>query len=56
MYSVLNQRRNKLLHAQNEKTNSNIEFLKPYPVVASDAVLEICTAVVSAVLSLDEHL
>jgi hypothetical protein len=34
----------------------NIKFLKPYPVVAADALLEIDTAVISAVLSLDEHL
>jgi hypothetical protein len=44
------------LHAQNDETNGNIEFLKPYPVVAADALLQIGTAVISAVLSLDEHL
>jgi hypothetical protein len=36
--------------------NGNIEFLQPYPVVASDALLEICTAVIWDILSLDEHL
>jgi hypothetical protein len=30
--------------------------LQPYPVVAADALLEIGTAVISAVFSLDEHL
>jgi hypothetical protein len=30
--------------------------LQPYPVVAADALLEIGTAVIPAVLSLDEHL
>jgi hypothetical protein len=30
--------------------------LQPYPVVAADALLEIGTDVISAVLSLDEHL
>jgi hypothetical protein len=44
------------LHAQNNKTNSSIEFLQSYPVVEADALLEIGTAVISAVLSLDEHL
>jgi hypothetical protein len=39
-----------------EETNGSIEFLQPYPVVAADALLEIGTAVISAVLSLDEHL
>jgi hypothetical protein len=40
----------------NDETNDNIEFLQPYPVVAADALLEITTAVISAVLSLDEYL
>jgi hypothetical protein len=44
-----------LLHAQNDKTSGNTEFLQPYP-VAADALLEIGTAVILAVLSLDEHL
>jgi hypothetical protein len=44
------------LHAQNDETNGSIEFLQSYPVVAADALLEIGTAVISAVLSLDEHL
>jgi hypothetical protein len=43
------------LHAQNYESNGNIELLQPYPVVAADALHEIGTAVVSAVLSLDEH-
>jgi hypothetical protein len=44
------------LHQRNDETFGNIEFLQPYPVVAADALLEIGTAVISAVLSLDEHL
>jgi hypothetical protein len=44
------------LHARNDETNGNIEFLQPYPVVAADALLEISTAVISSGLSLDEHL
>jgi hypothetical protein len=43
-------------HSRNDETNGNIEFLQPYPVVAADALLEIGTAVISAGLSLDEHL
>jgi hypothetical protein len=34
------------LHAQNDETNGNIEFLQPYPVVAADALFEIGTAVI----------
>jgi hypothetical protein len=30
--------------------------MQPYPVAAADTLLEIGTAVISAVLSLDEHL
>jgi hypothetical protein len=44
------------LHAQNDETNHNIEFLQPCPGVAADALLEIGSAVISAVVSLDEHL
>jgi hypothetical protein len=44
------------LHALNDETNGNIEFLQPYPVVAADALLEIGTAAITAVLSLHEHL
>jgi hypothetical protein len=40
------------IQSQNDETNSNIEFLQSYPVVAADALLEIGTAVISAVLSL----
>jgi hypothetical protein len=39
-----------------DETNGNIGFLQPYSVVAADALSEIGTAVISAVLSLDEHL
>jgi hypothetical protein len=45
-----------LLHAQNDETNDSIKFLLPHPIVAADALLAIGTAVISAVLSLDEHL
>jgi hypothetical protein len=38
--------------AQNHETNGNIEFLQPYPVVTADVLLEIGTAVISAVVSL----
>jgi hypothetical protein len=38
------------------KTTKQIALLQPYPVVTADALLEIGTAVISAVLSLDEHL
>jgi hypothetical protein len=44
------------LYAQNDETNGNIEFLQPHPVVAADVLLEIGTAVISTVLSLDERL
>jgi hypothetical protein len=44
------------LHSQNDETKDSIEFLQPYHVVAADALLEIGTAVISTVLSLDEHL
>lgn len=42
------------LNAQNNETNSNIEFLQPYPFFAAGALLEIGTGVISAVLSLSE--
>jgi hypothetical protein len=48
--------KHKPLHAQNDETNGNFEFFHPYPVVATEALLDICTSVISAVLSLDEHL
>jgi hypothetical protein len=38
------------------KTNGNIKFMQLYPAVAGDTLLEIGTAVISAVLSLNEHL
>jgi hypothetical protein len=41
------------LHAQCDETNDSIEFLQPYPFVASGGLLEIVKAVVTAVLSLD---
>jgi hypothetical protein len=44
------------LNSQNNETSGNIEFLQLYPVIAVDALLEIGTAIISAVLSLDEHL
>jgi hypothetical protein len=42
------------LHGQNNETNGNNEFLQPYLVVSADALFEIGTVVISAVLSLDE--
>jgi hypothetical protein len=42
------------LHAENGETNDNIEFLQQYSVAAVDELLEIGTAVISAVLSFDE--
>jgi hypothetical protein len=42
-------------HAQNNRTNGNIEFLQPYPTAAADTLLEIGMAIISAVLSLNEH-
>jgi hypothetical protein len=44
------------LHAQNNETNGNIEFFQQFPVVAANALLEISTAAISAVLSLVKHL
>jgi hypothetical protein len=44
------------LHAQNDETNDNIKYLQSYLVVAADALLEIGTAHISAVLSLYDHL
>jgi hypothetical protein len=44
------------LREQNDENNGNIESLQAYHVVAADALLEIGTAVISAFLSLDEHL
>jgi hypothetical protein len=41
---------NELLHAQNDETSGNIEFLQQYPVVAADAALHIGTAVIPAAL------
>jgi hypothetical protein len=37
------------------ETNGNIEFLQPYPAVSAELLLEFRMAVISAVLSLDEH-
>jgi hypothetical protein len=37
------------------KTNGNTEFLQLHPVAAADAVLEIDTVIISAVLLLSEH-
>jgi hypothetical protein len=44
------------LHTQNNETNCSIKLLQPYLNVAANALLKIDTAVISAVLSLDEHL
>jgi hypothetical protein len=44
------------LHTQNDETSGYIDLLQLYPVVAADALLEIGTAVISAIFSLDEHL
>jgi hypothetical protein len=44
------------LHTQTDETCENIELLRPYTVVAADALLGISTAVSSAVLLLDKHL
>jgi hypothetical protein len=44
------------LYAQNDEIDDSTEFLQPYPVVESDTLLEIGTAVISEVLSLDDHL
>jgi hypothetical protein len=44
------------LHAQNDEINGNIEFSQWYPVIAADALLEVDGAVISAVLSLGDHL
>jgi hypothetical protein len=61
LYRVIHLKRNPNyytwpFHAQNDEINSNIESLQPYPVVAVDILLGIGTAVISAILSLDEHL
>jgi hypothetical protein len=40
---------------QNCETSGNTEFLQPYLIAAADALLEIGTAMIPAVLSLDEH-
>jgi hypothetical protein len=44
------------MNAFMHKTTKQTEFLQPYPVVANDAMLEIGTAAISNVLSLDKHL
>jgi hypothetical protein len=44
------------LHPQNDdETNGNTGFLQSYPDFAADALLEIDTAIISAVSSLDKH-
>jgi hypothetical protein len=48
--------RHETSHAQNDKTYVNVELLLLYPAVAADALLVIGTAIISAVLSLEEHL
>jgi hypothetical protein len=49
-------RMNHFTHKTKQPVTDNIEFLQPYPVVAVDALLEISTALNSAVLSFDGHL
>jgi hypothetical protein len=44
------------LQAQNDEANGNIQYLHLYTMFAADTLLEIGTAMISAVLSLDEHL
>jgi hypothetical protein len=46
----------KPFHTQNNTANSNIEFLQLYPAVAADALLAVGMALISAALSLNEHL
>jgi hypothetical protein len=48
--------RHETSHAQNDKTYVNVELLLLYPAVAADALLVIGTAIISAALSLEEHL
>jgi hypothetical protein len=60
-YRILNLKRNPNYYTwipsrTNDETNGNIEFLQPYSVVAANVLLEIGTAVISAVTPLDEHL
>jgi hypothetical protein len=42
-------------HAQNDEPGGNIEFLQPYHLIVAYALLEIDYAVISDVLSFDEH-
>jgi hypothetical protein len=44
-----------ILHARNDETGGNIELLQPYHVIVAYALLEIDYAVISGVLSFDEH-
>jgi hypothetical protein len=43
-------------HSRKNKTNDNSAYMQPYSIVASDAVLDFGTAVITDVLSLDKHL
>jgi hypothetical protein len=43
------------ISSQNNKANLSIEFLKAYPFAAGDALLEISTVEVRAILWVDEH-
>jgi hypothetical protein len=45
IYRVFHLKNSPDLHAQNDETNGNNEFLQPYPAVATDALFEIGTAV-----------
>lgn len=35
-----------------DETNGNTELLQPYPITATDALLQICAAIFSVVLSI----
>jgi hypothetical protein len=41
---------------KNNENNGNIGLVGPYTIVAADALLKVCKAVVSIVLSLDERM
>lgn len=43
-------------HAQDDETNGSIVFVQSYPVAADDAVLRIGSAVIPALLLLEDHL
>lgn len=45
LVTKINRPTHELLQAQNDDTNGNIEFLKLFPVVAADELLETGTAI-----------